>query len=178
MSALQVAVVLVALAAAVLAAAWATRDRRDAGLDDLMLFDPAPLPDTARSWLVVDARVRHDVLGLGTVLDPTPAHAPYAGQVLVRFDALSGPRWIRPRELEPVHPDDERLVRDIVDARPRLLSLNTAAQEQAQTLYPRECVDGIRVCYWHGTGCGTPNPWAPGDRAYCCATCPARGGAR
>lgn len=171
-----VGVVLLVCAGVVVAAWW---DRRNdaptvQGVD--AIFDRAPLPDLPRAWLVVGARVRHDVLHLGTVVDATPAHAPYAGQVLVRFDALSEARWIRPRELDPVTAVDEADVRRLDErraARAVFLTPHRPNDERVRQVWPAHC--GSRGgCYWHGSGCGEPNPLAYGDRSYCCATCPTR----
>ena len=152
----------VVVAVGVAVAAWRDRDRRD----------PAPivvggvLPDGARSWLVDGVRVRHDVLGLGTVVDSTPTHAPGRDlglYVLVRFDATSEPRWIGPRELDPVTADDERLLRAIAERRPRLLI--------AGGMWPQVCgADG--ECFTHALGCGEDHPAG----LFCCAGCPARRG--
>ena len=131
---------------------------------------PAPLPDAVRAWLVSDARVRHD--GLGTVLDGTPTHSPGGDglYVLVRFDTLSGPRWIRPRELDPVTPRDEEHLRRIEERRPRLRSVDGVERG----VWPRSCGPDAS-CYWHGDGCGRASTWTR-EVAYCCGGCPARSG--
>ena len=153
--------------------AWRDRDPAPAAP-----VDAAPLGDRPRAWLVVEARVRHDVLGLGTVVDANPVHAPYPGQVLVRFDTLSGPRWIRPRELDPVTPlDEERL--QAIDRRRAAVRATflSPRRENGEHLgvWPRECGTGGE-CFWHGTACGQANPLAYGDVRYCCGGCPARSG--
>ena len=168
-----VGLVLVVLAG-VMFAAWRERDHTPANHPTNQV-DPAPLPDTDRTWLTVDTRVVHDVLGLGTALDTIPAHAPYAGQVLVQFDTLSGPRWVRARELDPAPTprDLDDLWRKVVAARPRLAAVDGAQR----SVWPRECGPSGHLgssCYWHGAACGQPNPLAYGDRSYCCATCPTR----
>lgn len=167
--------VVVVLAATVAWLAWLGRaDRNPVQVDDAA----APLPLYVRSWLVVDVRVRHDVLGLGTVLDPTPSHAPYAGQVLVRFDTLSAPRWIRPRELDPVTALDEERLREIDRRRASravFLQGPRSNGERVRQVWPATCGDR-GGCYWHGEQCGAS--FVHEEPAFCCVSCPARGGAR
>lgn len=168
-------VVLVVLVALLVLAWLAWIDRGDRHPVQLEPDPAAPLPLYTRSWLVVDARVRHDVLGLGTVLDPTPSHAPYAGQVLVRFDTLSAPRWCRPSELDLVTPEYEDLLRKIEERRPRLQQVDGVERG----VWARECAPGgasrlAQRCYRHTVQCGMPG------FPFCCAACPARprGGAQ
>lgn len=167
--------------AALLALAWAAWLDRDRDLDAVLPVDPAPIPDGVRAWLVVEARVRHDVLGLGTVVDATPTHAPGGGSglfVLVRFDTTAEPRWIRPRELDPIVPLDEERLR-VIERRRAMLRATFTSEPQSNGehlgVWPRECgPDG--GCFWHGQACGVPNPVTCGDVGFCCGSCPARSG--
>lgn len=85
--------------------------------------DPEHLPPLApppgliwRPWLIVDARVVHDEHGVGTVVS---SPAPSTGWVGVRFDDGPG-RWVPPGSLDPITPDDERLLAQIRNRRPVL----------------------------------------------------------
>jgi len=149
--------------AGIVVAAWRGRDRDDlngarAAAQSLDLAGGDPMPAASRAWIVDGARVRHDVLGLGRVDDLFVFAAPTT--VVVRFDTLSEPRPVRVHELDPVTVDDERL---------------RSVDGEQRGVWPRAC--GLdSSCYWHGDGCGRASTWTR-EVAFCCASCPARGGA-
>lgn len=94
-----------------------------------------PLRARPRLWLVPGARVVEPSGAIGTVVDPLevgwlvtvegpdlPAVSPLdSGLWPVRFDVEPDTvRWIAAYALDPVTPDDERLLARIADRRPRL----------------------------------------------------------
>lgn len=160
--------VLVIVGAIVLTLPAAGRADREAQRDADTIAG-SPLLAGVRAWLVPAARVRHDVLGLGTVVDTEPSHAPWPGVVLVRFDALSDVRWTRPAELDPVTPDDERRLQTMEERRSWLLR----GDGVDRGVWPRECSGSghpMGTCHRHSVQCGMPG------FDYCCGSCPARSG--
>lgn len=117
----------------------AAREDREAAGERPLVDDPEHLPPLEpplgyrpRTWLVAGVRVVHPDYGLGTVTTaPIPGPASASPSVGVLFDDGTG-RWVWPRDIDPITPDDERLYLRMLARRPHLPAQQDHREDHAR----------------------------------------------
>jgi len=121
-----------------------------------------PFPESSRvsaagrDWCRAGARVLHEEHWLGTVVRVSRVMG--LESVSVRFDRRVGMDIVAAMTLDPVTPADERLLRGIVEERPRLQQVvRDVRREPAPGVYRTVCEPGD-PCIRHRASVGSESP--------------------